>query len=356
MTPSLRRRAVRGLLVSAGLSAATLLSACGSGGASSGSLDASDTFDATSRIPLPTPPEASREASDFLSLCGSAAPSSDDGRTVAILKARAMQNDCSKAFTVLSRLTELDLQNERLVSVAPLVGLTELRHLYLGNNAIRDLSSLSRLSGLLTLWVANNAVDIASLPVLPKLEDLDLSGNRLVSLGKLAAKVPALRFLYARQNGLTHLRDLEGLARIEKIEVSDNAIDDLAPLSRLRTLRILEFTLNRVSDLAPVAKLPMLNVIIGGKNRVASLAPLEGNRTVAVLALWGNAITDLSPLGAASSLFMLNVGHNAIRSLAPVAGLTKLTDLDVRANPLDRAACPIDARSPGVAAACRALP
>ncbi len=72
----------------------------------------------------------------------------------------------------------LDLSNNRITDLSPLIGLTNLEELNLSDNQIGYIDELSTLSGLKSLQLANNMIqDISPLFGLEKLEFADLSGN-----------------------------------------------------------------------------------------------------------------------------------------------------------------------------------
>ena len=78
--------------------------------------------------------------------------------TIEVLKTRAQASTCIEALQKLSKVSELDLQNEKISDLSALESLTQLQHLYLSNNAISDLSPLHQMQQLKTLWVSKNAL------------------------------------------------------------------------------------------------------------------------------------------------------------------------------------------------------
>ena len=79
----------------------------------------------------------------------------------------------------------MDLSNNKISDIRPLVGLSYLEELNISDNQIGSIDTLSNLQNLKRLFLSNNRVDdISPLLVLNKLEYVELSGNN-ISLGQI---------------------------------------------------------------------------------------------------------------------------------------------------------------------------
>ncbi len=83
----------------------------------------------------------------------------------------------------------IDISNNRISDISPLLGLTDLEELNLSDNEIGIIDELSSLKSLRSVHLSNNNIeDISPLYELEKLEYADLSGNNIdiAQLNKLA--------------------------------------------------------------------------------------------------------------------------------------------------------------------------
>ena len=143
--------------------------------------------------------------------------------------------------------------------------------------------------------------DLARLAGMADLERLDLSGN-----------------------ALTDVSALSGLLGLRSVDLSGNAVSDLWPLAGLMELRRLDVSGNRVADLAPLAGLPNLEVLVVDANLVADAGALTHLARLENLGLADNAVADLEPLADLASLRRLDLGGNPARDASPLGDLGTL--------------------------------
>ena len=207
-------------------------------------------------------------------------------------------------------LANLNLHNNAISDISPLMGLTKLRHIGLEENVITDLPRLEKLISL---------------------EELHLGRNLITDLSPLEGLIN-LRGISLHHNAISDLSPLAGLVKLEWIGMSDNPLADLAPLSGLTNLRNFHGWGTPVVNLAGIAKLPKLreiNVCGGG---ISDLSPLADAKGLKELYLPGNEVSDLSPLKGLTNLTRLSFEHNQISDLSPLEGLNNLTWVDLRDN------------------------
>ncbi|XP_049772854.1 protein artichoke [Schistocerca cancellata] len=254
----------------------------------------------------------------------------------------------------LASLEELDLHDNRLVSVESLGGAARqlrslqlrgnrlqhvpaamlrgarlLRHCDLSRNHIAavDEDALADTRDLETLDMSHNVLEELPEAVarLPSLRALDASHNRLVALpaqGLTAAGLPALTELSLARNRLTLLRTgaFSGLPRLSLLDLENNWLESVetGALSDLPQLRAVRLAHNRLQQLprAAMADLPQL--------RSAELQE--------------NSLSDIADeaIYGAPHLLLLNLSHNALTGLerAGIKGLKSLEVLDLSNNQL----------------------
>ena len=105
------------------------------------------------------------------------------GHTVEVLFKKAGTSDCNEADKVLSNFTELNLYEDQITDINPLLALTNLTSLNLSNNQITDITGLSALTNLTSLNLGCNQItDITGLSQLTNLTQLYLENNPITHL------------------------------------------------------------------------------------------------------------------------------------------------------------------------------
>ena len=159
----------------------------------------------------------------------------------------------------LTNLEYLDLNKNGITILTPLSGLTNLEYLDLqrqynksmpkGSRTIMDVTPLAGLTNLKRLHLYTNDIrDISSLASLTKLTHFGIGGSDGGDVGKnlsqegLAANWPDLVWLKVNQILLTDISFLEGLPKLEWLNISGNwRLRDLKPLvclPKLKTLHV----------------------------------------------------------------------------------------------------------------------
>ena len=229
-------------------------------------------------------------------------------------------------------LRELYLRDNAIADLSPLAGLTGLRVLDLRDNAITDLSPLAGLTGLQALDLAGNQIpDLWPLAGLTALQRLDLAHNRIADLATLA-EFPGLRALDLSGNRIADLWPLAGLAALERLNLADNRIGDLATLAELTGLQVLDLAGNRIAGLWPLAGLAALQRLNLADNRIVDVSTLTGVDGLEVLLLDRNQVADVQPLSQLSRLANLGLSDNRIADIGLLAELDRLLRLDLSGN------------------------
>lgn len=146
------------------------------------------------------------------------------------------------SFQNFKNLQELNASFNYLGDLSCLSHNVNLTRLNLEGNQIENLHGLESLRNLVSLKLKFNslsgAIDLTSWD-LPKLQDLDLSNNRITSVVGLE-KLVLLRILNLNENNLVDLSCAEPLPHMKKLLLSLNHLEvlNLKPYANLRVLRI----------------------------------------------------------------------------------------------------------------------
>ena len=176
---------------------------------------------------------------------------------------------------------EVCVAGQQLTDISALAGLENLRRAELKHNEIEDISPLSGLKHLTSVGINDNPVqDIRPLLDCPALAFLDLCDVRnydptvIGELGNLdyldlSNPTDSYRYLGTKAvlglrlswTGLSDLKDLAGITRLEELEIDHTAVSDLTPLQAHTGLKKLNLTGTPVTDLSPLENLPSLETV-----------------------------------------------------------------------------------------------
>lgn len=165
-----------------------------------------------------------------------AAPAAQVEMTPALIRGQCRKHH---GYTTPELNERLYLHHLSLCTLGHLEPYAGCRALYVQQNYIRDLAPLACLGGCLrSLYIADNCLSSCeSLPRLPLLELLDISGNAITALRGVSAAAPALETLLAARNPIAAVSAAE-----------------LAPLSCLTSLDLSHARLEEEEDLLPAVR------------------------------------------------------------------------------------------------------
>ena len=247
--------------------------------------------------------------------------------------------------------------------------LSKLEILNIDNNLINDLRPLIGLPLLSKLEATNNLIqETTAVGSIEKLTDLNLSGNPVHDYSGLG-RLKALKILNLTNTGITDadLQELYGLKSIYNIDLRDNAgLSDRAvgalksalPGCAIMTSELvyeidfsghlvrsdekkLVFPSGGISDLSGLSKMARLEELDLRDNEIVSLYPFEitpSSTTILKLNLSNNQILDVQSLYALSEIEELDLSGNQISTVASLRKLTTLRRLNLKGNPLSEEA------------------
>lgn len=134
-----------------------------------------------------------------------------------------------------TNLTTLFLNENQIVDIFPLAGLSDLTDLQLGNNHISNISAVAGLTNLLGLGLINNQIETMNLGSanLPSLDTFDIAGNPLASVLLADAALSQTSFNTIMDGGhLTHtgIAELPGVLNLDMSGVDFAGISDLSAM------------------------------------------------------------------------------------------------------------------------------
>lgn len=259
-----------------------------------------------------------------------------------------------------SKITHLWLFNNKITDISPLEGLTEITLLALNDNEITDISPLTKLDKLTHLNLSGNPIsDISPLAEIESLKYLTIFDTLALEedIEQLRRQLPDcmintkfMEDLY-RENlemkedtpqqetvtilGETYDAEALGGYGLTGKGITDEQLAEYAPqMERMAGLKKLFLTNNKITDIAPLKNLSGLTALRLDYNSITDISSLQGLTGLKHLNLSANSIADISVLANLTELDSLTLSQNEITDISPLAGLTDLIYLDLSDNPL----------------------
>jgi hypothetical protein len=206
-----------------------------------------------------------------------------------------------------SRVTELDLRNEKLSGIEVIASFVNLKRLDLHGVELESLWPLAKLHNLETLYLEGASVkDLVPLRNISSLRNLYLDGSAIASVA-----------------ALSELRNLD------ELWLSQTAIDDISPLSSLSQITSLYVNGTFLTCVKAIGGMPALRALDISATGVSDIAPLRSSSRLAYLELSGTKVADLSPLSHALQLETLHLSYTPVRDLSPLSELSSLSSVYV---------------------------
>ena len=211
-----------------------------------------------------------------------------DGFYPAVSRWYAEGNEVRGAITSLEdlklmpNLEQVCIAAEQIEDISALDGSGMLNKVELKHNLVSDISALAGLDRLTSVGINDNPVrDISPLIQCPNLAFLDLCDVRsydasvIGSLGNfdmldIANPTDSYNYLNGKSilalhmswTGLTSLDVLDGVTRLEDLQIAHTAVTDLSPLLIHAGLKQLNIAGIPAKDLSPLLELPQLETLI----------------------------------------------------------------------------------------------
>ncbi|MCB9230517.1 MAG: leucine-rich repeat domain-containing protein [Bacteroidia bacterium] len=200
----------------------------------------------------------------------------------------------------LKDLTEMEyvwINGATMPELGIFSGMLKLRELGIVSSRVKDLSGLEKLTQLEILKLGGNhgISSLESIQGLKKLNTLDLFSNQVVDASPLAA-LPLLEHLDISCNGRLDIQSLTGLTQLKSLNLRMCGVEDISPLKSLVNLESLDLDHNRIRDPGPLESMTKLSYLTADGNLVEDLLPLLQLTCLKKCSLMGNKIKNI-PLG-----------------------------------------------------------
>ncbi len=213
-----------------------------------------------------------------------------------------------KGIEMLTNLTWLKLDNNKICDLSPLCGLVKLEHLDLGLNQITDISALRGLKDLKTLMLYDNKItDISPLKALTKMRYLNLANNLINDVGALS-----------------------GYTELHALLLENNMVRDISPVKNNTEIYSLSFDNNQVTDISVAAGFTKMIAFYASGNKINDISALSGlSDRLKTVNLNDNRISDGAPLGSLNRLIHLTISRNTIKDMDFIEKLECLCYLEI---------------------------
>ena len=135
-----------------------------------------------------------------------------------------------KSTEEIKDVTVIDFSNNGLADIGSLKDLTRLVRLNLSNNRIKNMSVFATdeaFGSLLWLDISNNKFTEWPAFKCPKLDYLNISGNKLDKVNEGWAGHPTLRIVAATDNKFKNLGNFKGMPKLEELYLGQNLVSAL---------------------------------------------------------------------------------------------------------------------------------
>lgn len=248
------------------------------------------------------------------------------------------QIDDISALSGLTELSYLQLADNKIKDLTPLKNLSKLKSLFLDGNPIEDFTPLFSLKGLTTLSLNNITLSAEQLKqikdALPNCEITnEMEAPKEVKLGSKTVSVDETNVSLANE-GLTDIKDISWLTKMEILDLSGNSVRDLTPLNKAITLKQLNLRGNGASNISALSVLVNLTYLDLRGNSVTDLTPVSGMEKLEELYLDDNRPMTLSPLTNMPALKILSLQNCSLKDadLEYLKNLNKLEKLYLDGN------------------------
>lgn len=177
---------------------------------------------------------------------------------------------------IFPELNRLEIQSNKIHTLAGIGVLTQLRELYISGNEIKDIAPLFNLRNLHTLVIDANPINsIEGISQMKNLELLNLSGCKLRTGFTELAGLKMLNNLNVTANSISNIQPFTALPELKYLNLTDNNIKSLNGIEKLSNLEELYLTGNNIKDVSPLMALKKLKTLYLNKISEADMKKLK---------------------------------------------------------------------------------
>lgn len=219
-----------------------------------------------------------------------------------------------KPLEQLTGLRVLDLSDNSISSISPIVKNPALDELYVGHNALSGLPIMDQLTNLRILDLSYNALDsVSSLKPCTALERINISHNRLVSVKAIGA-LTNLVYFNGSNNQVRNVDAMKRCTSLETFIMTDNKLVSIDFFDQISTIREINIDYNDVEAVPQLPKDCQLETFSAAHNFLEDLSGLAGLPHLNYVNADYNNISDISVLASCPTLAQVNVYGTYIRS------------------------------------------
>ena len=245
----------------------------------------------------------------------------DDNLRAAVERTLRKSSGATITTADMARLNRLVALNDNISDLTGLEHATNLTALGLGPEQVQQ-----------GVWRNSNSItDISALQGLTKLEVLDLDGNSISNISALERLIN-LTVLDLDDNNITDISPLSGLTNLEVLGLRENSISNISAVRGLINLTRLELSVNPITDISAVMGLTNLTELYLRSNSISNISAVARLTNLRGLFLSGNTVSNISPLSGLNNLTGLFLSDNAVSNISPLSGLNNLTHLTLSGN------------------------
>ena len=173
---------------------------------------------------------------------------------------------------------------------------------------------------------------LALLELMPKLQEMDVSGHRELSnkiMPEIVDAHPRIRFNWLIQLPYSHSLSTSFTAystmnHLDSKHFTESSLDILKYASDMRAL---DMGHNDIRDASFLRYMPKLELLILADNEIEDLTPFGDLKELRYCEIFMNRFSDLTPLSGCEELLDLNIVRTNVTSLDGLEGCTKLERL-----------------------------
>jgi len=256
---------------------------------------------------------------EYLDASGNGLYNLDSFPVVMNLKTLNLANNYISDFSVIKKfpvLETLDISgNSERIDVLPLSGLKTITSLNISRNEIKNIPSISALKNLRKLYLGGlkNTSAMQDLPVLPQLEEIDLSNND---------------FKFRDLDLYNKFREFKSL---KTIDLSGNNINNLYLLTSAKN-KMFDFIFNWETGQEVQPVFSSLENLILKSNGIINIEALVYYPKLKKLDLSGNTLSSINTIGAMNELESLNLSNTGVSNYDTLKNLAHLNELNISSN------------------------
>ena len=177
----------------------------------------------------------------------------------------------------------------------------------------------------------NSIEEIKDIEGLQKLETLEITYSNLSEIENLGT-LQNLKTLILNGNKIKKIKGLEKLVKLEKLELDENLIEDIENLETLKNLKWLSVAENNVTEIKGLDRNSSLEILELPGNNIKEINGLSYLPELRELNLSYNRITEIKGLDNSSKLKILSLRNNLISEIKNLDNLETLIKIDLEGN------------------------